>query len=122
MFDFRGSAALQRLITRLHGDDKFLTGVCHGISGFVDSLDASGGRIVAGKRVTGFSNFEDTLAGTRKLMPFLLEDALIGSGGAYHKNFLPFTARVEVDGKLITGQNPASARAVGEALVQKLRP
>jgi putative intracellular protease/amidase len=121
MFDFRQSDDLQRLITRFHAADRFLTGVCHGVSGFVDSRDTSGARIVAGKRVTGFSNLEDTLGGTRKLMPFPLEDALARSGGRYHKNWIPFTARVEVDGKLITGQNPQSARGVGERLVEQLR-
>lgn len=54
-------------------------------------------------------------------MPFLLEDALKESGGNYKKNLLPFTNRVEVDGKLITGQNPQSARGVGEAMVQALK-
>jgi putative intracellular protease/amidase len=121
MFDFRQSADLQRIITALYSADRFVSGVCHGVSGFVDSVDARGERIVRGKDVTGFSNMEDTLAGTKKLMPFLLEDALKESGGNYKKNLLPFTNRVEVDGKLITGQNPQSARGVGEAMVQALK-
>jgi putative intracellular protease/amidase len=76
--------------------------------------------MVKGKTVTGFSNFEDTLAGVRKLMPFLLEDALKQSGAHYSKSLLPFTERVETDGLLITGQNPQSAKGVGRKVVERL--
>jgi putative intracellular protease/amidase len=120
MFDFRQSADLQRVITAIHAQGGYLTGVCHGVAGFVDSVDAGGQRIVSGKQVTGFSNLEDTLAGTKKLMPFLLEDALKEQGAHYKKNLIPFTNHVEVDGHLITGQNPQSARGVGVALVERL--
>lgn len=121
MFDFRQSPDLQKLITALYSSGKFVTGVCHGVAGFVDAKDDHGNVIVQGKRVTGFSNMEDTLAGTKKLMPFLLEDELKRNGGLYKKNIIPFTSHVEVDGKLITGQNPQSAKGVGVALVQGLR-
>lgn len=121
MFDFRQSRDLQRVITELAGADRYLTGVCHGVAGFIDSVDPKGAVIVKGKRVTGFSNLEDTLAGSKSAMPFLLEDELKKSGADYRKNLLPFTNRVEVDGKLISGQNPQSAKAVGEKLVEQLR-
>lgn len=98
-----------------------MTGVCHGVSGFVDSVDDKGAPIVKGRRVTGFSNFEDLLGGTKSLMPFLLEDELKKVGAEFHKNLIPFTSRVEVDGRLITGQNPQSARAVGEHTVEQLK-
>lgn len=121
MFDFRQSPDLQRVITELAGAGRYLTGVCHGVAGFVDSVDPRGAVIVKGKRVTGFSNIEDTLAGVKDALPFLLEDALEASGADYHKNLVPFTSRVEVDGTLITGQNPQSAKEVGEKLVEHLR-
>lgn len=120
MFDFRQSPDLQRLITELYGAGRHLAGVCHGVSGFIDSVDPSGALIVKGRRVTGFTNLEDTLAGARKLMPFLLEDELKKNGADFHKNLIPFTSRVEADGRLITGQNPQSAKAVGEQLVAAL--
>lgn len=121
MFDFRQSADLQRVITALAGAGRYLTGVCHGVAGFIDAVDPGGAVIVKGRRVTGFSNLEDTLAGSKSAMPFLLEDELEKSGADYQKNLLPFTSRVEADGKLITGQNPQSAKAVGERLVERLR-
>jgi putative intracellular protease/amidase len=122
MFDFRQSADLQRVITALYGAGRQLTGVCHGVSGFIDSVDAKGALIVKGRRVTGFSNAEDLIAGVKSLMPFLLEDDLKESGADYHKNLIPFTSRVETDGLLITGQNPQSAKDVGEKLVATLGP
>lgn len=120
MFDFRQSASLQKLITAFHDAGKHLTGVCHGVSGLVDAVDGKGRLIVEGRVVTGFSNIEDALAGSKRFMPFLLEDELEKNGAKYRKNILPFTRRVEVDGKLITGQNPQSARGVGVALVERL--
>ena len=120
MFDFRGSKEMQSVITALYSAGRPVSGVCHGVSGFVDSVDDKGALIVKGKSVTGFSNFEDTLAGVRKLMPFLLEDALKANGANYSKNLLPFTERVETDGLLITGQNPQSAKGVGKRVVERL--
>jgi putative intracellular protease/amidase len=120
MFDFRESADLKAVLAAIYGAGRPLSGVCHGVSGLVDVLDANGKYVVEGRRVTGFSNAEDTLAGVKKLMPYLLEDALKERGARYKKNLVPFTERVEVDGALITGQNPQSAKAVGEALVAAL--
>ena len=120
MFDFRQSEHLQHLITELYSDGKYLSGVCHGVSGFVDAKDKEGNLIIRDRVVTGFSNFEDRLAGVFKEMPFLLETELKRNGAKYVKNLLPFTRRVEADGRLITGQNPQSAAAVGEKLVQMI--
>ncbi len=121
MFDFRQSAALQQKLTEFHAAGKILSGVCHGVAGYIDTVDARGEPIVAGKRITGFSNIEDTLAGSKKYMPFLLEDELLKNGALYRKNLVPFTARVEVDGTLVTGQNPQSAKAVGREVVKLLK-
>ncbi|MEJ7688688.1 MAG: type 1 glutamine amidotransferase domain-containing protein [Variovorax sp.] len=121
MFDFRQSAALQQKLTEFHTAGKILAGVCHGVAGYIDAEDARGDLIVAGRRITGFSNIEDTLAGSKKYMPFLLEDELSMNGALYRKNLVPFTARVEVDGMLVTGQNPQSAKAVGREVVKLLK-
>jgi putative intracellular protease/amidase len=120
MFDFRQSPALQKLITTFYSANRPVAAVCHGVSGLLDAVDANGTSIVKGKVVTGFSNVEDTLAGVKNLMPFLLEDALQEQGATYKKNLVPFTERVETDGLLITGQNPQSARGVGMKLVEAL--
>ena len=120
MFDFRQSPALQKLLTTFYSSKRPIAAVCHGVSGLLDAVDAGGASIVKGKVVTGFSNVEDTLAGVKSLMPFLLEDALKEQGANYKKNLVPFTERVETDGLLITGQNPQSAHGVGMKLVEAL--
>jgi putative intracellular protease/amidase len=121
MFDFRQSSPLQRVITALYSSGQHVSAVCHGVSGFIDSVDTAGELIVKGKTVTGFTNFEDAIDGSKKAMPFLLEDELKRNGAHFKKNFLPFTKHVEVDGRVVTGQNPQSAKAVAEALLEQLR-
>ena len=121
MFDYRQSESLQGLIRAMYKANAYVTGVCHGVSAIIETADDAGQPIVKGRTVTGFSNIEDMIAGVTKLMPFLLESELKKSGAHYRKNFLPFTERVETDGKLITGQNPQSAKGVGRALLTALR-
>jgi putative intracellular protease/amidase len=121
MFDFRQSQDLKRLLTAVASRGRYVTAVCHGVSGLVDTVDQDGKLLVQSKRVTGFSNLEDRLMAVKDRLPYLLEDALKANGGHYRRNLLPFTARVEVDGKLLTGQNPQSAKALAAALVRELR-
>jgi putative intracellular protease/amidase len=75
--------------------------------------------IVKGKRVTGFTNGEEEAVHLTKVVPFLVEDELKRLGGLYEKeaNWVPF---VVTDGRLVTGQNPASSRAGAEALLRVL--
>ncbi|BFZ62101.1 hypothetical protein YB2330_003180 [Saitoella coloradoensis] len=75
---------------------------------------------VKGRKVTGFSNEEEDQAGLTDAMPYLLEDRLKERGGLYEKAEKAWGEKLVVDGKLITGQNPASAKAVGEALHQMI--
>lgn len=120
MWDFRQSKALQQKLTEFWGANKILSGVCHGVAGFIDTVDKDGKLIVKGKRVTGFSNLEDQIGGSKKYMPFLLEDDFKKNGALYRKNFFPFTSRVEVEPNFITGQNPQSAKDVAKAVVKML--
>jgi putative intracellular protease/amidase len=120
MWDFRQSPELQKVITEMFSSGKLVTGVCHGVCGFIDSVDKEGKSIVQGKRITGFTNFEDRLAGSLKHMPYLLEDDLKKAGAVYRKNFLPFTVRIEEEGNLITGQNPMSAKALAQRVLTRI--
>ena len=76
--------------------------------------------LVKGKRVTGFTNEEEEAVSLTGVVPFLLEDRLKERGGIYSKaaNWVPY---VQVDGKLVTGQNPASSASGAEALPKLLR-
>ncbi len=71
--------------------------------------------------MTGFSNAEEDMAQLSQFMPFMLEDKLNeASGGKFVKAADPWAEKVVVDGRLITGQNPASAKAIGEAILKAI--
>ena len=70
-----------------------------------------------GRRVTGFTNEEEEEVQLTKVVPFLVEDELKRLGALFEKgpNWQPFAI---VDGRLITGQNPASSTSAAQALLQ----
>ncbi|KAJ6622787.1 ThiJ/PfpI [Mycena sp. CBHHK59/15] len=100
---------------------KITSAVCHGPAALVEATDADGKSIFAGRAFTGFSNTEEETFGTVKEIPFLLEDKIVSLGGKYSKAAEPFGANVVVDGNLYTGQNPASAVPLAEAILKALK-
>ncbi|EJD48484.1 class I glutamine amidotransferase-like protein [Auricularia subglabra TFB-10046 SS5] len=98
---------------------KVVAADCHGPAALVGATDAHGKSIFAGRRASGFTNVEEEKLGTVADVPFSTEDRLIALGAKYEK-VVPFGSIAVVDGKLITGQNPASAVAVGQALLNAL--
>ncbi|KAH9477892.1 Glutathione-independent glyoxalase HSP31 [Psilocybe cubensis] len=82
--------------------------------------NADGKLNFAGRTFTGFSNEEEVQVDKVADIPFLLEDRIQDLGGKYVKADKAWGVKIAVDGKLITGQNPASASAVGKALLQAL--
>ncbi len=75
--------------------------------------------MIADKKVNGFSNEEEEIVKLTQVVPFLLENQMKERGGIYEKS-APWQNHVTVDGRLITGQNPQSAKAVGEAIKKVL--
>jgi putative intracellular protease/amidase len=118
-FDFR-SPALAELTARFWEAGKVVSAVCHGPAGLLE-VKVGGEYLVKGKDVTGFSWTEEGLAKREKAVPYNLEDELKKRGAKYGKATLPFVSHVVEDGLLVTGQNPASASGVGEAVVKKLK-
>jgi putative intracellular protease/amidase len=100
---------------------KVVSAVCHGPSGLPEVMLSGDEYLISGKRVTGFSWKEEELARREKTVPYNLEEELRKRGANYGKSSIPFKSYVAEDGLLITGQNPASASAVGEVVVKKLR-
>ncbi|KAI0347107.1 ThiJ/PfpI [Trametopsis cervina] len=99
---------------------KITSAVCHGPAALVGATDASGKSIFAGKQFTGFSNEEEHAVHKVEAIPFLLEDRITELGGSYVRAGA-WQPKVVVDGKLITGQNPASAAPVGKAILEALQ-
>jgi putative intracellular protease/amidase len=118
-FDFPRSRALADMTARLHEAGKVVSAVCHGPAGLLE-VKVGGEYLINGKELTGFSWAEEGLARRDKAVPYDLEEELKKRGARYGKSVVPFKAHVVVDGRLITGQNPASAAGVGEAVLKML--
>ncbi|KAJ4351601.1 uncharacterized protein N0V89_006944 [Didymosphaeria variabile] len=121
MFDLVDNPTSQQLIREFWEAGKVVSAVCHGPAVFYDAKLSDGSLLVAGKEVTAFTNTEEEQVGLTKAVPFLPEDALQkASGGKFVKAAEPWGEKVVVSGRLITGQNPASATGVGEAIAKAL--
>ncbi|KAI9811761.1 MAG: hypothetical protein M1827_005306 [Pycnora praestabilis] len=123
MFDLATDPTSLKLIQEFASSSKIISAVCHGPAALVNAKLADGSYLIAKSPVTGFSNAEEDTVGLTSAMPFPLETSLDkSSGGMYEKAAEPWGAKVVVakDGKLITGQNPASATGVGEAIYKQI--
>lgn len=109
-----------KLASQFYQAGKVTSAVCHGPAALVGAVDASGKSIFAGKSVTAFSNAEEVIAGSVEKIPFSVEDKITALGGKFEKAD-PWKSYVVVYGNLITGQNPASAAGVGEAILKALQ-
>ena len=94
--------------------------MCHAPAVFRHTKAADGAPLVKGKRVTGFTNSEEEAVQLTKVVPFLVQDMLESKGGLYSKGD-DWQSYVVTDGKLITGQNPASSAAAARAVVAQLK-
>lgn len=120
MWDMPDNAASIALIEAFVKADKPVGAVCHAPVALVNVRGRDGEYLVKGRRVTGFTNAEEEAVGLTAVVPFLLEDRLKERGGIYSKaaNWVPY---VQLDGKLVTGQNPASSGPGAEELLKLLR-
>ncbi|MCA8002095.1 type 1 glutamine amidotransferase domain-containing protein [Burkholderia metallica] len=114
MWDFPDDAGLQRLTRDIYERGGIVSSVCHGYCGLLNTKLSNGALLVAGRRVTGYSWVEEVLAGVAKKVPYNAEEEMVQRGALYEKALLPFTSNVVTDGRLVTGQNPQSAKATAE--------
>ena len=106
------------LITNFVKAGKPVAAVCHG-PGVLRGVEVNGAPLVKGKRVTGFTNTEEEAVQLTKVVPFLVEDELKRLGGRFEKagDWQSFAI---TDGRLVTGQNPASSAAAAQELIKLL--
>lgn len=121
MWDFPDDAGLQRLTRAIYERGGIVASVCHGYCGLLNTRLSDGSLLVAGRRLTGFSWREEILAGVAKKMPYNAEEEMKRRGARYEKALLPFVPKVVVDGRLVTGQNPQSAKATALRVAELLR-
>jgi putative intracellular protease/amidase len=120
MWDFAQDERLGVLATAVYERGAVVAAVCHGPAALLSAKLKTGKWLVEGQTVAGFSNAEETAAGHDGLIPFYLETALKERGATYTSAPL-WQPKVAVSGRLVTGQNPASAKGVAEAVVALLK-
>lgn len=118
MWDLAEDTRSIALIEAFYNAGKPVAAVCHA-PGALHSAKFQGQSIVKGKRVTGFTNSEEEAVQLTKIVPFLVEDELKRLGGLYEKA-ADWTSFVVTDGRLVTGQNPASSKAGAAAMLMLL--
>ena len=121
MFDLPKDAALRTLLAGHYWRGGLLAAVCHGPAAFADIKLPNGTPLVEGKRMTGFTDEEETAFGKKwvKEYPFLLETKMRANGAIWDEASL-MMPKLVVDGRLITGQNPFSTVQAAEEIVRGL--
>ena len=119
MFDFPDNEKLQKLLREFYEADKTVAAVCHGPAGLVGATLSNGEPLVKGKRVNAFTDAEEAETTLDQYMPFLLESKLTELGAEFRSSG-NWSTHFEVDGNLITGQNPQSTEAVAKEVVKQL--
>lgn len=120
MWDFPDDAGLQRITREIYERGGIVSSVCHGYCGLLNTRLSDGTLLVAGRRLTGFAWSEEVLAGVAKKVPYNAEEEMKQRGALYEKALLPFTSKVVTDGRLVTGQNPQSAKATASQVAALL--
>ena len=120
LWDLAEDAHSIKLIESMSAAGKPVAAVCHAPGALRHAKAADGSPLVKGKKVTGFTNTEEEAVQLTKVVPFLVQDMLVERGGIYSKadDWHPY---VVTDGKLITGQNPASSEPAAVAVLALLK-
>lgn len=107
------------LLEKFYEQNKPLALICHA-PGALANVEDGKKPLVRGKNVTGFANSEEAAVGLTNVVPFLVEDKMNQLGANYSKGD-DWSSYVVVDGKLITGQNPASSEKAAHELLKQLQ-
>ena len=119
LWDLAEDGDNKSLIETFAASDRPIGAVCHAPAVFKHTKGADGKPLVSGKTVTSFTNTEEEAVGLTNVVPFLVEDMLTANGGDYQKGD-DWASFVVTDGKLVTGQNPASSEAAAQKLLSFL--
>ena len=119
LWDLATNEISARIILDYYNMGKPVGAVCHGPAALIKAAELQPG-FLTGKKVAGFTNAEETLTARSGNVPYELETRLKELGADFHSALLPFSSHVEVDGLLVTGQNPLSAGPTAKALIEVL--
>ena len=121
MYDFPDSVGLQRITREIWERGGVVSSVCHGYCGLLNTTLSDGSLLVAGRKVTGFAWQEEVLTRVDKLVPYNAEERAKERGALYQKAKLPFVSYTVIDGNLVTGQNPGSAKETANKVASLLQ-
>jgi putative intracellular protease/amidase len=119
LFDISSDPVLANILRYFDSTNHIIAAVCHGTAGLISATTAEGKPLIAGRRMTGFTNEEERIAALDKLVPFALESKLRELGADFVSTN-PWGDYVVVDGNLITGQNPQSSDSFSKAILEAL--
>ncbi len=119
MWDFADNKELAAIASEIYENGGIVAGVCHGPAGLVNIRLNNGKYLVDGKKINAFTNEEEAEVKLTDVVPFLLENRLKERGAQFEKSGL-WQNHVVADQRVITGQNPQSAKSVGEAILKEL--
>lgn len=120
MYDFPDSEGLQRITREIFERGGIVSSVCHGYCGLLNTRLSDGSYLIAGRKMTGFAWQEEVLARVSELVPYNAEEEARKRGALYEKAKLPFVSYAVVDGNLVTGQNPGSAKETAKKVASLL--
>jgi putative intracellular protease/amidase len=120
MWDLADNKEIAEIARKIYEQNGIVSAVCHGPAGLVNIRLSDGNYLVDGKKINAFTNEEEAAVSLDKIVPFLLETKLIGHGAKFEKSGL-WQPHVTVDQRVVTGQNPQSAKGVGEALLAEIK-
>ncbi len=120
MWDLADNTEIAAIASKIYEHNGAVSAVCHGPAGIVNIKLSNSKYLIEGKKVAGFTNEEEAAVKLEKVVPFLLEDKLKEHGAKYEKAGL-WQEYAVTDERLVTGQNPQSAHAVGIALLKVLK-
>jgi putative intracellular protease/amidase len=120
MWDFADNKELAAIAAAIYDNGGIVSAVCHGPAGLLNIKLSNGNYLVDGKKINAFSNEEEIAVKLEKVVPFMLETKLIERGAKFEKSGL-WQPHITIDQRVVTGQNPASAKGVGEAVLKELK-
>lgn len=120
MWDFAQTPSVKIVAEEIYANGGVLAAVCHGPAALLKLTDKKGTPLVKGKRISSFTNEEEEVAGLTKVMPFLLETEFRKLGAKFEEAPM-WQKKVIVDGRIVTGQNPASAEGVGQETARLIK-
>ncbi len=120
VWDLPDNTELQEITRSIYENEGVVGAVCHGQSGIVNVKLSNGNYLVDGKKVNSFTNEEEFDMKLEKEVPFLVQTKLTERGGIWEGSGI-WQPHVTVDQRLVTGQNPFSAKGVGEAILAELK-